>query len=113
MSLLNEIRRQPRHIRELMFAFSVVITVSLVGLMWFRSFEERLFVMMNPDPAKQEKFFAEREKNAPIFVAVVQNSYSGLKALVSDMFLFDGDREGVKDIKSKIKTYLLPLPDKK
>lgn len=114
-SLLKEIRRQPRHIREIMFAFCVVITVSLVGLVWFRSFEETLFVMMNPDPAKQEKFFAQRKENTPTLFASIQTSYNGLKAVISDMLLFDNDgaNEEGESIKSKNKTYLLPLPGKR
>ncbi len=113
MSLLNDIRQQPRHIREIMFAFCVIITVSLVGLVWFRSFEEKIFVMMNPDPAKQDQYFAQRRENMPTLFASIQNSYKGLRAAVSGIFLLGNEEETQGDIKTKEKTYLLPLPYKK
>ena len=113
MSLLQDIRNQPRHIREVMFAFCVVITVSLVGLIWFRSFEETIFVMMNPDPAKQDKFFALRQENTPTLFAGISNSYQGLRAAISGFLVFGDDLEESEDIKSDEKVHLLPLPDRR
>lgn len=91
MSLLEEIRKQPAHIREVMFWFSVVITVSLAGMVWFRSFEEDLFVMMNPEPEKQEQFYAERAKRTPVVYANVTKALGGLRATMYDALGFFGD----------------------
>ncbi|OGN10039.1 MAG: hypothetical protein A3J46_04230 [Candidatus Yanofskybacteria bacterium RIFCSPHIGHO2_02_FULL_41_11] len=114
MPLLEDIRNQPRHIREIMFGFCVVITVSLVGLIWFRSFEEDLFVLLNTDPKKQEQFFAERSKNTPTLVASMRTSYDGLRAAISTLLLFEGGEEiENKKSGSTDKPYLLPLPGKK
>lgn len=41
-----------------MFALSVVIVVSLVGVVWFNSFQKNIYVMLNPDKETEQKFFA-------------------------------------------------------
>ena len=112
MSLLDDIRNQPKHTREMMFAFCVIITVSLVGLVWFRSFEEDLFVLINPDPEKQAQFYANRDKNTPTVIASVNNTFSVLRGAISEIFLLGSDNTDNEDSisKSDQKTYLLPLP---
>lgn len=100
-----------------MFAFCVIITISMVGLVWFRSFEENLFVLLNTDPEKQANFFAERAKNTPTLFASVQKSYDGLKATLSELLLFDEakkeDANNFESVKSEEKVYLLPAVEKK
>lgn len=99
-----------------MFVFCVVITVSLTGLIWFRSLETKLFVLMNPDPKKQAEFFALRDEHTPALLANLQNSYGVLRGAVSTVFsLKDEIANTAKtaDIKSNQKTYLLPLPGNK
>lgn len=115
MSLLDDIRNQPKHIREMMFAFCVIITVSLVGLIWFRSFEEDLFVLINPDPEKQAQFYANRDKNTPVLLASFNNTLATLRGAVSEIFLLGSDNVDKEESisKSSQKTYLLPLPGKK
>lgn len=112
MSLLDDIRSQPKHVRELMFAFCVIITVSLVGLVWFRSFEEDLFVLINPDIEKQAQFYANRDKNTPILLASFNNTMATLRGAVSEIFLLDSDNVDKEESISEPsqKTYLLPLP---
>ena len=63
-----------------MFALCVVITISLVGLVWFRSFEEDIFVMLNPEPEKQEKFYAEREQRTPLIYANITRGLGSMRA---------------------------------
>ena len=91
MSFLDEIRKQPSHVREIMFWFSVVITVSLVGMVWFRSFEENLFVMMNPEPEKQAKFYADRAGRTPVVYANVTKALGSLRATLYNSFGFFND----------------------
>lgn len=91
MSFLDEIRKQPKHVREIMFGFCVVITVSLVGIVWFRSFEEDLFVMLNPEPEKQEKFYAERDQRTPLVYASVTNALGSLRATMYNALGFFND----------------------
>ena len=112
MSLLSDIQKQPRYIREIMFALCAIISISLVGIIWFRSFEKNLFVLMNPDPAKQERFFAERDQRTPLVYANITKSLGSLRAAMYDAFGFFGDYNSnqVKigeDLKGE--THQLPL----
>lgn len=113
MSFLDDIRKQPRHIREIMFGFCVVITVSLVGLVWFRSFEKDLFVMLNPELEKQEKFYAERKKRTPLVYASVTKALGNLRATLYDAFGFFDDYNSkqvqVEEEEYKGEAYKLPL----
>lgn len=60
MSFLHEIRKQSYGVRQAMFALCLVTTLSLVGMVWFRSFQKNLFVLLNPDQESQEQFFAQQ-----------------------------------------------------
>lgn len=80
MSFLDEIREQPRYIRETMFGLCVVITVSIVGIIWFRSFEKNLFVALNPQPEKQEEFYAKRADREPTLFAVFTTAFGNMQA---------------------------------
>jgi hypothetical protein len=51
MSLLREIKNQSEGVRKAMFALSVITLVSLVGTLWFRSFQTNLYALMNKDEA--------------------------------------------------------------
>ena len=84
MSFLDEIRKQPRYIREFMFGLCVVTTISIVGIVWFRSFEEDLFVALNPQPEKQEEFFTERSQREPTLFALFTNTFDNVQAAFYD-----------------------------
>ena len=115
MSFLDDIRKQPRHIREIMFSLCVITTISLVGMIWFRSFEKDLFVMMNPEPEKQARFFAERDKRTPLIYADVTKAFVNLRATMYGAlgFLDDYNSSQVKvekdDSEIKGETHMLPL----
>ena len=80
-----------------MFALSVVITMSLIGIIWFRSFEEDLFVLLNPEPDKQERFYAEREKRTPTIYAKISDTMVGLRATIYNaMGFFDDYRTKIE-----------------
>jgi len=80
MSFLDDIKKQPRHVREIMFGLCVVITISLVGLVWFRSFEEDIFVLMNTDSVKQAQFYADRAGRTPTVYAAATKALDNLRA---------------------------------
>ena len=88
MSFLQEIRKQPQYAREVMFGLCVIITISLVGLVWFRSFEEDLFVMLNSDQERQDKFYAERGERTSVIYANVTAALVNLRAILYDSFGF-------------------------
>ena len=91
MSFLDEIKKQPQHIRETMFVFCVIITISLVGIVWFRSFEEDLFVMLNPEPEKQDKFYASRQERTPLIYANLTKVLGNMRATLYDAMGFMED----------------------
>ena len=91
MSFLDDIKKQPRHIREIMFGLCVITTISLVGLVWFRSFEEDIFVLINTDPVKQAQFYAERSGRTPTAYAAVTKALGNLRATMYNALGFLND----------------------
>jgi len=74
-----------------MFGLCVVTTISLIGLVWFRSFEEDVFVLLNTDPVKQAKFYAERSGRTPTVYAAATNVLGNLRATMYDALGFFDD----------------------
>ena len=89
MSFLDEIKKQPRETREIMFGLSVFITILLVGMVWFRSFQRNLYVLMNPEDGMAKALAAE---NAPVpsLFGYIWQTAGEVKGLVSG--LFDGQQ---------------------
>ena len=115
MSFLEEIRKQPRHVREMMFGFCIITTVSVIGMIWFRSFEEDLFVLLNPESEKQDKFYAERNRRTPVVYANLTKAIGDLRANLYNVLGFFDDYSS-KDLESeeyKGKAYQLPLSEDK
>lgn len=99
MPFLDDIKKQPKHIREIMFGLCIVITISLVGIVWFRSFEEDLFVLLNPEQDKQEQFYAERSQRTPIVYANLTKALVNMRAALYDTFGFFEDYTSDKIVK--------------
>ena len=116
MSFLDDIQKQPQHTREIMFGLSVFITVLLIGMIWFRSFERNLYVLMNPEE-DIEKAFAVENAPAPSLFGYIRQTAGNVKGLVSE--LFDGDtnivNEQANDTNNEKsgKIYTLPLSEYK
>ena len=116
MSFLDEIHKQPRHVREIMFGLCAVITISLVGIIWFRSFEKDLFVMLNPEPEKQEKFYADRNERTPIIYADLTKALGNARAALYSAMGFMKDYSSNKvqvEEEYKGETHELPLSGNK
>ena len=95
-----------------MFALCAITTISLVGIIWFRSFEEDLFVLMNPEPDKQEKFYAERDQRTPLLYANVTKAFTELRANIYSALGFLEDynsKEVSTEEELKGETHELPL----
>src|SRR3989344_6802393 len=92
MSFLEELRRQPRHHREIMFGLSVVTTISLVGMVWYNSFEKNLFVLLNPEESKDQRFLAETQ-TVPSLLGNISETGKNLKATFYDLFNLTNDDE--------------------
>ena len=115
MSFLDEIRKQPQETRETMFYLSVFITILLVGMVWFRSFQENLYVLMNPE-TDVEKALAVENAPVPSLFGFVGKSLTDIKGLVSG---FVGDSDNNVELKGfqrpvkDNKVYTLPLSEHK
>ena len=60
---------------------SVVITLSLVGIVWFQSFERHIYALLNPEDSANEQFFAENE-DIPSLFGDIRESFSDLRASI-------------------------------
>ncbi len=116
MSFLDEIRKQPRHHREIMFGLCVVTTISLVGMVWYNSFEKNLYVLLNPGETADQRNLAEN-KNVPSLLGDIGKTGQDLKAAFFNIFnLTSSDKkENVESGNNADsgRAYLLPLSEKK
>ena len=71
-----------------MFALCVIITISLVGMVWFRSFEKDMFVLLNPSQEAQDKFYAARDQRIPTVYANATKAFVNMRASVYDAMGF-------------------------
>ena len=117
MSFLEELRRQPRHHREIMFGLCVVTTISMVGMVWYNSFEKNLYVLLNPGEATDQRNLAEN-KNVPSLLGDIGQTAQDLKASFYSIFNLNNDNkknDTVDDVKTNDsgRVYTLPLSEKK
>lgn len=85
MSFLHEIRKQPQHHREIMFGLCVVTTISLVGMVWYNSFQQNLYVLLNPGDSMDQRNLAEN-KNVPSLFGDIGKTGEDLKAAFLNIF---------------------------
>lgn len=121
MSFLDEIRKQPRHHREIMFGLCVITTISLVGMVWYNSFQKNLYVLLNPGQTADQRNLAEN-KNVPSLLGDIGKTGQDLKAAFLNIFSSVGGLTGnnKKDTitdtakpSEPVRVYTLPLSDKK
>jgi len=114
MSFLNDIKKQPQETREIMFYLSVFITILLVGMVWFRSFQTNLYVLMNPEE-DAEKALAVENASVPSLFGFIWQTAGEVKGLVSGLFNSDANvaNEHANDANKEGsgKVYTLPLSD--
>src|SRR3989344_6435899 len=115
MSFLNDIKNQPQHTREITFYLSVFITILLVGMVWFRSFQTNLYVLMNPE-GDVEKALAVENASVPSLFGFIWQTAGEVKGLVSGFLGDEVDMDGNLNRERKIesgKVYTLPLSEHK
>ena len=117
MSFLDEIRKQPQHHREIMFGLCVVTTISLVGMVWYNSFEKNLYVLLNPGDKADQRFLAQ-SKIAPSLLGNISQTGQDLKAAFYNVFnLTSNDSKEIiienKKVNDSGKVYMLPISEKK
>ena len=125
MSFLHEIRKQPQHHREIMFGLCVITTISLVGMVWYNSFEKNLYVLLNPGENVDQRYLATANggtvaetKNIPSLLGDIGKTGQDLKAAFLNIFNLTGNDK--KDIiientnnNDSERVYTLPLSEKK
>ena len=95
--LLEEIRSQPAHIREIFMWSCVVIVFSMVGFVWFKQTTKQFVALMHPEEA-QERALAEKEGVGSTELATGQskllspfatilNAVSDLRANISELLM--------------------------
>lgn len=110
MSLIQEIHKQHHGVRYALFGFSAVITLSLVGFVWFRSIQEDMFMAVHDDPAEREEFLAKRDQDTPNPFAAIGKGLSSLTANIGSLLGFDTS-EGFDTQEQDDKVYMLPLSE--
>lgn len=114
MSLLEKIHDQPQHVREIMFGLSVVITVSLVGAIWFKDFKNDMYALLNPEEVQKEQFLAQTNQNTESLFGALGKTLGDMSSAISDLWGSPAKTEatGVEN-KPLDKVYLLPLSEEK
>ena len=117
MSFLHEIRKQPQHHREIMFGLCVITSVSMVGMVWFNSFQKTLYVLLNPEDTTDQRYLANNS-TAPSLLGDIGKTGQDLKASFLNIFsLTGGDKKDtITEITTPVepaRVYTLPLSDNK
>jgi hypothetical protein len=87
-SILQEIKEQPPHIREMFMWVCVVITFSVIGFAWFKSTTKQFVALLNPEEVQETRAIA---KEQPSPFATLALSFKDLTASVARLFDFSSD----------------------
>jgi len=99
-----------------MFGLCVVTTISLVGMVWYNSFQQNLYALLNPGENANQRYLAEN-KNTPSLFGDIGKTAQDLKASFLSIFNLTGSDK--KDIiientnNDSGRVYTLPLSEKK
>lgn len=83
--ILDEIKQQPPHIREIFMWVCVVITFSIIGYAWFRVTTKQFVALLNPEQAEETRALAQ-EKTAPLPFATILTALKDLRANIFELF---------------------------
>ena len=100
-----------------MFGLCVVTTISLVGMIWYNSFEKNLYVLLNPGEITDQRNLAEN-KNVPSLLGDIGRTGQDLKAAFLNILNLTGNDKKDNIIENtKVndsgRVYLLPFSEKK
>jgi len=99
-----------------MFGLSVFITVLLVVMIWFRSFQRNLYALMNP-PEEVDKMLAAENTPVPSLFGYIWQTTGEVKGLVSELFNnqppVTNNQRGERVKVESGKVYTLPLSEHK
>jgi hypothetical protein len=120
--ILDYIKQQPERDREIMFFVSSFITILLVGIIWFNSFQKNLYALLNPEEDFKKSFAATESVQIPSLFGFMAQSFLNIKDSIS--IFFNNEEENNQNIennnganllkrKDQNQVYVLPLPDYK
>ncbi len=115
MKILDEIKQQPEHIRQMFMWVLVVITFSVVGFVWFRSTEKKLVALLNPGKAQESAALAEKSEAGILSpFATIFDAWGELRANISELLLggptsFDVGNEEIQPAQEPLSPQKLPL----
>lgn len=112
MTLLDDIRKQNRLVRQTMYALSVATVLSVIGFFWFTSVERQLYMAVNPNPKDQQEFLTRQDQRSPQFLATLGRGLGSLTASIGSLLGFDRSRgfdKGGTAGHTQDAVYLLPL----
>lgn len=117
MSFLDDIRKQSKETRDVMFYLSVFITVLLIGMVWFRSFQKNLYALMNPEE-DVKKMLAIENTPVPSLFSFIGQSANEARGLILDFFskekaVIDNKQTSESSKTENSKAYILPLSEYK
>ena len=96
-----------------MFALSVVTSVSLIGMIWFNSFQKNLYVMLNPEQATDQRLFADNYTYPSLLSSIFQAG-KNMKASISNLLNIGKDNMGkIVNNQTGEQPHLLPLAGEK
>jgi hypothetical protein len=85
-SILQEIKEQPPHIREMFMWVCVVITFSVIGFAWFKTTSIQFVALLNPGQIEETRALAQKEEPSPF--ATLYLSFKDLTANIVQLFDF-------------------------
>jgi len=105
--MLNKIKKQPEHIREIMMWVCVSVMFFVVGGIWFASFKNNLTTMLNPETEKEVK---TAQGSSPL--SFITNGFKNLKANISDLIgTIKNEDKKVESSLPKVEPNKLPLSE--
>ena len=135
--ILQEIKKQPEHIRHIMMWLCVTITFSLVAFVWFKTTQARFVAMLSSEEVREEidprRFVnrdlknlentalavKEKEEEQSLF-ASIGNAFALIKESVADLigrsrneFEINRAETTKSNLDSKVKVKELPLSEDK
>jgi hypothetical protein len=119
MSFLEEIRKQSHGVRQAIFFLSLIITVSILGTVWFNSFQKQLYVNLNSEEEYDQKVYAQQDtgrKFPPLvwagkgFNVLRAGIYDILDLNLADAFIGE-EKKSIDDQDKRV--YLFPISSDK
>lgn len=94
-----------------MFVLASITAISLIAMVWFRSFEEDLFVLLNPEAEKQAEFYADRGNRTPTIYANITEVLVNARATIYDaMGFLEGYNSKEVDVQEEYEGEVNKLP---